>query len=123
MRPKKEELCGGVLHRSSGVVQTPGYPSLYPNKAKCLWKITSPDGKKVILQFESFDLESQTSCKYDFIDIQEKDSSSSEVKPVGRFCGNKRPPVITTTSNELLITFQSDGTVQKTGFRAKYYAS
>ena len=120
MRPKKEELCGGVLTSSSGVLQSPRYPSQYPSRASCVWKIHGVNGKRVQLQFEAFELETETQCNFDHLDIQERLNSSTKMRPIGRFCGNKAPPLISTSAQEVWVKFQSDSTVQKKGFKAKY---
>lgn len=118
MRPKKEEFCGGDLYRTKGTVQSPDYPSLYPARSNCLWKLKSPRGRGALVLFEVFDLENQTHCKYDFVDIET--NVAGRIRPVGRFCGKKKPPFISVKNGEIWIRFRSDGTVQKQGFRAKY---
>lgn len=37
---------------------------------------------------------------------------------LGKFCGNIRPPTVTSSSNVLLVKFHSDGSVNKLGFEA-----
>ena len=39
-----------------------------------------------------------------------------------RFCGSQRPPRVTSSSNVMTIQFRSDSSIQRTGFRAWYYA-
>lgn len=68
-----------------------------------------------------FDLENERQCKYDYLDIQAKYRSSGNMRPIGRFCGTMKPPLIDTKGGELWVKFKSDGTVQRRGFRAKYY--
>lgn len=121
MRPKKEKLCGGTLYGPKGTLHSPRYPLRYPSRSDCLWKIQGRRGKKVFLSFEMFDLENERQCKYDYLDIQSKYSSSSNMRPIGRFCGKMKPPLIGTRGGELWVKFKSDGTVQRRGFRAKYY--
>lgn len=120
MRPQKEQLCGGELYHSKGTIYSPNYPSFYPGRSTCLWKIKSPRGRGARLLFEVFDLEKQRHCKYDFVDIQTTVGSSGRIRPIGRFCGKKMPPLISNKNGELWIKFHSDGTVQRKGFAAKY---
>lgn len=42
-------------------------------------------------------------------------------KSHGAFCGQSLPPIITAESNVIRITFNSDASVQKTGFGLIYY--
>ncbi|XP_077987710.1 bone morphogenetic protein 1 homolog isoform X2 [Glandiceps talaboti] len=103
--------CGGVFNGTTGTLESPGFPNYYPNKVDCIWKIT---GKTIKLRFEVFDLENQENCRFDFLDISDGKETS-----LGRFCGDKTPPtVLTSTTGELWITFQSDASVQGQGFRA-----
>lgn len=120
MRPKKGQLCGGELHRPRGTIYSPNYPAAYPGRSNCLWKIKTPRGRGALLVFDVFDIEKQKHCKYDFVDIQATVGSSSQIRPVGRFCGAKKPPLISVKDGELWLRFHSDGTVQKKGFAAKY---
>ncbi|XP_032240944.2 tolloid-like protein 1 [Nematostella vectensis] len=120
MRPKREDLCGGILYGPKGIIQSPNYPSSYPSRVGCLWQILSPKGKHVKLTFETFELESEAHCQYDYVDIRAKYQISDKLRPVGRFCGNARPPAMEPKEDEIWINFQSDSTVQRKGFRAQY---
>lgn len=42
-------------------------------------------------------------------------------KPYGRFCGRDLPDAITSDSNSLQVKFNSDDSVQSTGFQAEYF--
>lgn len=42
-------------------------------------------------------------------------------KPYGRFCGRELPDAITSDSNSLQVKFNSDDSVQSTGFQAEYF--
>jgi hypothetical protein len=48
---------------------TPSYPALYQLNTICVWDIVAPPGKKIVLQFPEFDLESSPSCVYDKVDV------------------------------------------------------
>jgi len=52
-------------------------------------------------------------CKYDYIEIQSGFADDSSVH--GKYCGSELPPVITSTSNQMRIRFNSDDTVAKRG--------
>ena len=48
--------CGSVLTGESGEFKSPHFPWNYPDNAKCLWMIIVPEGKKVHLEFQSFNV-------------------------------------------------------------------
>ena len=45
---------------------------------------------------------------------------TKESKSLGRFCGNKTPGVIVTTTNVLRLVFSADSSVGGRGFKAVY---
>ena len=42
---------------------------------------------------------------------------------IGKYCGNSIPPSYVSSSNEILIHFQSDGSLTKNGFKMEYNPS
>ena len=72
--------CGGQIEGSSGVIQSPGYPSGYPHRHICRWIIKSTDvTRRVKLEFEDFDLEmprvdqrNSSRCRYDYVYVKRK---------------------------------------------------
>ena len=78
--------CGGDFEGTTGTIQSPGYPVGFAHRHACSWKITVPEGRKVTLTFEDFDLEQPealghitngTWCRYDKIKVMKK-----ETKPI-----------------------------------------
>ena len=49
--------CGGTLTALRGNITSPSYPDVYPRNKRCLWKITVPDGQRISLTFNHFQLE------------------------------------------------------------------
>lgn len=82
----------------------------------CSWIIEVQAGDKVILSFESFELEEDAVCRYDYVLI--RDGSSSKSPLIGKFCGKSRPATITSTDNYLWILFNSDSYATSHGFKA-----
>jgi len=56
-RPFLIAECGGELTTSSGVIASPNYPGLYAHNRRCRWLIRAPQGRKVTLAFQDFDIE------------------------------------------------------------------
>jgi hypothetical protein len=40
---------------------------------------------------------------------------------IGKYCGDSIPPSYVSSSNEILIHFQSDGFATRTGFKMEYH--
>lgn len=59
-------------------------------------------------------------CAYDHIQIY--DGRDVKAPSLGRFCGTKKPPPITSSGNKLFVRFFSDNSVQKKGFEASHTA-
>lgn len=58
-------VCGGVLRRDSGQIQSPNYPDDYQSNKACVWKITVAEGFSVGLSFQSFEVKSTKSILND----------------------------------------------------------
>ena len=58
---------------------------------------------------------------YDSLTIYDGGSSTSPM--IGKYCGNSIPPSHVSSSNEVLIHFQSDGSVTMAGFKMEYNPS
>ncbi|XP_078598352.1 neuropilin-2-like [Branchiostoma floridae x Branchiostoma japonicum] len=110
--------CGGLLSAPlGGTVTSPNYPDNYPNYATCHWTITVPEGRLVLLTFDSFQTESFT----DYVHIYNGGSDSALL--LQRFTGNTIPGPITGTTNQMFLRFTSDGSFTYPGFRFSYTAT
>ncbi|CDQ82492.1 unnamed protein product [Oncorhynchus mykiss] len=112
--------CGGNITGGSGVIGSPGYPGVYPPNTKCVWRITVPEGKVVVLSFRFIDLESDNLCRYDYVDVYSGHVSGQRL---GRFCGTFRPGALVSTGNKMLIQMVSDANTAGSGFLAVYSAA
>ena len=68
-----------------------------------------------MLTFESFDLESHSSCVYDYVKIS---FGSVEEK----YCGSSKPSPIISSGNTMTVVFHSDYSVNRNGFKATWEA-
>ncbi|XP_048827375.1 procollagen C-endopeptidase enhancer 2-like isoform X5 [Brienomyrus brachyistius] len=112
--------CGGNFTDDSGVIGSQGYPGVYPANSKCVWRITVPEGKVVVLSFRFLDLESDTLCRYDFVDVY---SGQSPGHRLGRFCGTHLPGALVSTGNKMVLQMVSDANTAGSGFLAAYSAA
>uniref|UniRef100_A0A4W3HD72 Procollagen C-endopeptidase enhancer 2b n=1 Tax=Callorhinchus milii TaxID=7868 RepID=A0A4W3HD72_CALMI len=112
--------CGGILSGESGYIGSEGFPALYPPNTKCTWKITVPQGRIVALSFRYIDLESDTLCRYDYVDVY---NGIANGQRLGRFCGTTKPGTIVSTGNKMMVQMVSDANTAGNGFVAMYTAS
>ena len=63
-------------------------------------------------------INSQTVFSYDSLTLYDGGSTASPM--LGKYCGYSIPPSHVSSSNEILIHFQSDEVVMKTGFQIEY---
>lgn len=70
--------------------------------------------------FNEIDMEPHLECAYDHIEIY--DGRDGKAPSLGRYCGSKKPPPVTSSGNKMFIRFFSDNSVQKKGFEASHTA-
>ena len=72
-------------------------------------------GKQIKFTFESFALEAQSSCEYDYVQIS---YGSFEEK----YCGSSKPRSLISSGNSMTVVFHSDDTNNGNGFKATWEA-
>ncbi|XP_026057290.1 cubilin-like [Carassius auratus] len=110
--------CGGIVTAPNGEIHSPQYPSNYPDNVDCSWVITVDVGHRVFFNFTDLDLESHTSCIFDYVAIHDGHHESSPL--LGKFCGASRPSPITSTRNVIYVRFRSDHSQNRKGFSAQF---
>lgn len=63
--------CGGYLSMPMGTFGSPdpNLDGVYEPRMNCLWTIEMPVNKAVNLTFDSFELETSTTCRYDYVRV------------------------------------------------------
>lgn len=61
--------CGGIFTDSKHIFKTPGYPNEYEYDQICYWHIRVKYGQRIQIQFLDFDLEDDTACMADYLEI------------------------------------------------------
>ncbi|RMX50314.1 hypothetical protein pdam_00006913, partial [Pocillopora damicornis] len=102
-----------VRSSSSGIIFS-NRDGAYAHDVNCSWSIFS--STNVELVFFRFDTEEN----HDYIYVYDGGSMMSSL--IGKYHGNSLPAVITSSSNQLYVTFSSDNKVSSTGFAASYHA-
>ncbi|XP_072507728.1 cubilin [Notamacropus eugenii] len=110
--------CGGIQTGEGGVITSPNYPAPYGNLNHCSWLLEAPEGHTITLSFTFFDIESHAICKWDSVTVINGGSPGSPV--VGHYCGTTIPRTIQSGSNQLMVIFNSDSSVQQRGFYATW---
>ncbi|ESO03888.1 hypothetical protein HELRODRAFT_191792 [Helobdella robusta] len=122
-----EQACGGILRTHSGSISSPSHPHFYPNNKTCEWEIIAHSGFQIVLFFDKFDLEGnnccmmrdlQEDCEYDSLVVKSWNATNTATH--GPFCGTTAPRNITSIAHMMRVVFKTDGTVQKTGFLARF---
>uniref|UniRef100_W5MX16 Cubilin n=1 Tax=Lepisosteus oculatus TaxID=7918 RepID=W5MX16_LEPOC len=116
-RATYQVACGGTFS-GSGLIRSPYHPNPYPHDKRCEWVITQPTGYVVTLNFLSFDIESGTSCGFDYVEVRDGATGSSPL--LGRYCGLQIPSLIQSTQRSMFILFHTDSSVTNHGFTAEY---
>ncbi|BHF63126.1 Bone morphoproteintic protein 1 [Sparganum proliferum] len=110
--------CVNYVKADKGNISSPDYPNNYPPNSNCIWRIEVPVGFSVLLTFESFDLEEETDCRFDYLEIFD---GSSECSPkLRRLCGSRIPTAVSSSKNTMTVKFTSDSQVHQKGFKAKF---
>ncbi|ELW49304.1 Tolloid-like protein 2 [Tupaia chinensis] len=90
----------------------------YPSQARCDWVIVAEDGYGVELVFQTFEVEEEADCGYDYMEAY--DGYDSSAPRLGRFCGSGPLEEIYSAGDSLMIRFHTDDTINKKGFHARY---
>ncbi|XP_076027535.1 cubilin [Genypterus blacodes] len=110
--------CGGDMVMETGAFNSPNYPDAYPPNMECVWTIRSSPGNRLQLSFIVFQLQGDTQCSKDFLEIREGNSTGPLVD---RLCGNTLPSNYTSVLGHILwVKFISDASVSGVGFRAAF---
>lgn len=72
----------------------------------------------VMLSFRIFDMEADSQCRYDYLDVY--NGHSNLVQKLGRFCGTFRPGALISTTNTMMLEMVSDAEMQGRGFVAYF---
>ncbi|XP_034126839.1 dorsal-ventral patterning protein tolloid isoform X3 [Drosophila guanche] len=117
----KEGECKYEISASFGTIYSPNYPDSYPPNADCVWHFITTPGHRIKLIFNEFNIESHQECTYDNVAIYDGESEASSV--LGRFCGDKIPFPISSTTNQMYMVLKTDKNKQLNGFMALHSTS
>lgn len=116
-----KDKCGGIIDTpitiKSPISRNDG---LHPPNMNCIWNITAPMGKKIIVQFTKLDMESNSECMFDNVQVFNGKYAALEQRMVN-LCGNitSKVPVLSIPNNYALLTSTTDYSADSRGFEAK----
>ncbi|KAK2551115.1 Tolloid-like protein 2, partial [Acropora cervicornis] len=121
------------LNVSSGQISTPKFGlDKYPANFNWEWFLLAPEGQKIQIKFESFELEQSEHCQNDYLEIREAyfqdPNNPREIQ--GAFgavlarpkCGTDSPKEIHSAGSMVWVHFRSDSNATTTykGFKATF---
>ncbi|XP_072933024.1 cubilin-like [Epargyreus clarus] len=112
--------CGGTstldsIHNSE-IISSPNYPYVSVPFTECVWVFVAPPGEILKVDFiERFDLEKDSSCSQEFIEIRD---GSSEYSPLIKRVCNERPESIKTSNNYMYVKYSTHLREPRDGFKA-----
>lgn len=112
-------VCGGKLHASTGMLDSPGYPLPYAGDLDCVWTVNVPAGEQIELQVEMFQLRASPNCSGDWLEVHNGGSNESAL--VGRFCGDTIPRRIPSYSHQLYLHLHTESVGTGRGFRFAWH--
>jgi len=79
---------------------------------------SDPDIAFLTVEFTEFNVEDETNCQYDYLEIYNGAGTSGEL--IGTYCGTDSPGLVEANNedNALTFVFHSDGSVNESGWRA-----
>ncbi len=108
------ECADHTLDGTSGSFTDGSGTNGYNIDLDCSWLIQAEEGHIIDLSFSSFD----TEYKYDEVNVYDGNDATAVL--LGTFSGDEIPPLITSSGNELFVTFTSDEFFNRNGWEADY---
>eukprot|EP00118_Oscarella_pearsei_P017771 m.178711 g.178711 ORF g.178711 m.178711 type:complete len:1251 (+) comp39187_c0_seq2:367-4119(+) len=111
-RAHYQTVCGGRFFGSQGTITSPNFPSLYPKSMNCSWHLSGKTN--ISIQFDFLDIEGHSKCRYDYLEFHSESFSFKRKE-----CGSKFTNFVA-PGNSLVVTFISDSSLEKNGFRFRW---
>lgn len=103
------------------MLRSPGWPGEYSPDRECVYIISVKTGRQIELNFTKFELEDHDDCSFDYVEVRNGGTVTSPL--IGKYCGSKLPPILTSFSNQLYLTFKSDQSRNYAGFELEWDAT
>ena len=109
-----DSQAGQVITVPGTTIISPNHPGDYQDNLDC--EVSIQLSERVRIRFEAFNVESHSSCRYDYLEVRDGDSSSSSV--IGsKLCGDIIPDAIESSGSSMTLVFHTDSSAKRTGFK------
>ncbi|KAF5282685.1 hypothetical protein FQA39_LY17492 [Lamprigera yunnana] len=113
------EKCGDVLNTENGIIRSPGYPVSSYSDIECRWTIEVPEGRRITLKFNDFDL--HTSVFHHGIGFYNDKLYKSLISYKTKKSNSTIP--IKSSGNIMQILYWSSKSSAHRGFEAEYFSN
>lgn len=63
-------VCGGIINKTRGKIESPGFPSSYPINRDCTWTLKTTLGRRFKIYFHTLQIENNTDCTHDYLSVR-----------------------------------------------------
>ncbi|CAL1533934.1 unnamed protein product [Lymnaea stagnalis] len=105
-----------AINQTQQVIQSPGYPG-YRNNTFCYWLITGTYGNTISLRVKNLNIDSQGKT---FLAVYDGRHAGNSL--IGKYFGTWMPALIRSSGLSMYIVFQSEASVDGTGFNGTVHA-
>ncbi|RWS22524.1 Cubilin-like protein, partial [Leptotrombidium deliense] len=96
---------------------SPGYPLAYDSNVNCSWTFNTEPGYRFFVDIVYMDIEEYANCGFDKLQFFEPLEYRSLTWKLNKTLCGRDTPKLYSSSNKLKITFKTDASLSKTGFR------
>uniref|UniRef100_A0A673USL8 Signal peptide, CUB domain and EGF like domain containing 1 n=1 Tax=Suricata suricatta TaxID=37032 RepID=A0A673USL8_SURSU len=114
----KNQHCGGELGDYTGYIESPNYPGDYPANAECVWHISPPPKRRILIVVPEIFLPVEDECG-DVL-VMRKSASPTSITTYETCQTYERPIAFTSRSRKLWIQFKSNDGNSGKGFQVPY---
>lgn len=116
----QKDIPGFPKALMKGTVESPNYPNVYPNNIEIPTTIKVSEGKRIEMKWmDPFDLEKNGFSEQCYDSINVVDGNGDKL--LNTFCGRRKPQKIISKTNKVIVTFKSDGSGPRKGFKVKWF--
>ena len=99
----------------SGTITSPNYPKSYSGNVDKTYDLAVAEGSKVEITFTDVEIEKETNCSYDYVEV-----FNTDMKSMGKYCGAGNIAAITSSGKSMKVKFHSDYSTNAKGFSATW---
>lgn len=110
--------CKGTIEiaiEGEGIITDNSNENNYANDCSCQWQLIAPQGKHIKIEMEELDTEPNVDYLWLF-----DGTSTLQERILAKFSGYKKPPVVQSVTNKLLLWFLTDKVNTGKGWKLKY---